>query len=239
MRIAVIPARGGSKRIPRKNIRPFAGQPVIAYSIAAAQKSGLFDYILVSTDDAEIAAVAQRQGAMVPFMRPPDISDDHSGTTEVIAHATRWALAQRWPLTAVCCIYATAPFLQPADLQRSLKLLASGPWFYSFPVTEFPSPVFRSFRIGDNGGLDMLYPEQYDARSQDLPRVYHDVGQFYWGRTDAWMAKHRLFDRQSIPLIIPRWRVQDIDTEDDWELAELMYETVRRRLPGNEETPRI
>lgn len=230
MRIAVIPARGGSKRIPRKNIRPFAGKPIIGYSIAAARESRVFDHILVSTDDAEIAAVAQNHGAEVPFMRPQELADDHTGTTDVIAHATAWALEQNWSLDAVCCIYATAPFLQPGDLQRGLELLESGPWLYAFSVTEFPSSIFRAFRLADKGGLEMLYPDQFETRSQDLPKVYHDAAQFSWGRPQAWTGRHRLFDRHSIPLILPRWRVQDIDTEDDWKQAEMIYETFQRKM---------
>jgi N-acylneuraminate cytidylyltransferase len=221
--IAVIPARGRSKRIPRKNIRDFCGKPMIAWSIEAAKISGLFDHIIVSTDDAEIAEVAKQWGAEVPFMRPAELSDDHAGTTEVIAHATQWALDQNLDLDAVCCIYATAPFIQVNDLKRGLAALESGDWAYAFTVTDFAAPIFRSFKQTAKGGIEMFYPEHFLTRSQDLPIALHDAGQFYWGRPLAWIDGKRVFDRGSIPVIIPRWRVQDIDTMEDWLRAELMF----------------
>ena len=223
MKIAVIPARGGSKRIPRKNIRDFCGKPMIAWSIEAARISGLFDHIIVSTDDAEIAQVAKQWGAEVPFMRPAELSDDHAGTTEVIAHATQWALNQNSDLDAVCCIYATAPFIQVDDLKRGLAALESGDWAYAFTVTDFAAPIFRSFKQTAEGGIEMFYPEHFLTRSQDLPVALHDAGQFYWGRPSAWIDGKRVFDRGSIPVVIPRWRVQDIDTMEDWLRAELMF----------------
>jgi pseudaminic acid cytidylyltransferase len=221
MKIAVIPARGGSKRIPRKNIKPFRGKPMIAWSIEAARDAGLFEHILVSTDDAEIADVARRHGAEVPFMRPAELSDDHAGTTEVIAHATRWAQAQGWPVAAVCCIYATAPFVRPEDLRRGLQALERDGWAYAFTATDYPAPIFRSFKSDERGGVEMFFPEHFKTRSQDLPRALHDAGQFYWGRPEAWTEGKRIFDRHSFALVVPRWRVQDIDDEQDWVRAEL------------------
>ena len=221
--IAVIPARGGSKRIPRKNIKPFGGKPMIAWSIEAARKSALFDHIIVSTDDAEIAEVSKQWGAELPFMRPAELSNDHAGTTEVIAHATQWALDQGWLVNAVCCIYATAPFVQADDLNRGLEALKGGEWAYAFAATEYPAPIFRSFRKLPSGGLEMFFPEHYLTRSQDLPTALHDAGQFYWGPPSAWLEGKRVFDKHSVPIGIPRWRVQDIDTEDDWLRAELMF----------------
>ena len=226
--IAVIPARGGSKRIPRKNIRPFHGKPMIAWSIEAAKSSGLFDHIIVSTDDAEIAEEAKRRGAEVPFMRPPELANDYAGTTEVIAHATRWALDQAWTVSAVCCIYATAPFIRVGDIKRGLVLLEAGDWAFSFPVTEYSSSIFRSFKQLPGGGLEMFFPEHYSARSQDLPRALHDAGQFYWGRPSAWLEGKRGFDRHSAPLLIPSWRVQDIDSEEDWVRAEMMFSAMEK-----------
>lgn len=223
MNLAIIPARGGSKRIPRKNIRAFCGKPMIAWSLAAATESGLFERIIVSTDDREVAATARAWGGEVPFERPPALADDYTGTTEVIAHATQWALAQGWSLDAVCCIYATAPFVRPADLHAGLGLLRGGNWAYSFTATGFASPIFRAFRQRSDGGLEMFFPEQFSSRSQDLPVALHDAGQFYWGRPDAWLTHKRIFDRESVPLLIPSWRVQDIDTEDDWIRAELIW----------------
>lgn len=220
--IAVIPARGGSKRIPRKNIKMFCGKPMIAWSIEAAKASGLFEHIIVSTDDAEIAAVAKAWGAEVPFMRPAELSNDYAGTTEVIAHATQWALEQGWPVTAVCCILATAPFIQIKDIKRGLELLDSGDWAYAIAVTNFAAPIFRSFREHPGGGVEMFFPEHFLTRSQDLPIALHDAGQFYWGRPAAWIEGKRGLDRYSALVKIPRWRVQDIDDDEDWKRAELL-----------------
>ena len=222
MKIAVIPARGGSKRIPRKNIKPFYGKPMIAWSIEAAKASGLFDRIIVSTDDNEIAAVARQWGAEVPFMRPPSLADDHAGTAPVIAHATRWAMDAGVDVDAVCCIYATAPFIQVTDLRQGLQELESGNWEYDFTATDFAAPIFRSFERVVEGGVQMFFPEHTLTRSQDLPVALHDAAQFYWGRTSAWLEEKRVFDRHTMPLIIPRWRVQDIDTPEDWERAETL-----------------
>jgi N-acylneuraminate cytidylyltransferase len=222
MKIAVIPARGGSKRIPRKNIKPFGGKPMIAWSIEAAKSSGLFERIIVSTDDAEIAEVAKKWGAEVPFMRPAELSNDYAATTEVIAHAAQWALDQGLDVKAVCCIYATAPFVVTDDLKRGWDALNSGDWDYAFTVTDFAAPIFRSFKQTPEGGLEMFFPEHFATRSQDLPAALHDAGQFYWGRPAAWLEGKRIFDRRSKPVVIPRWRVQDIDTPDDWERAEIL-----------------
>ena len=222
MNIAIIPARGGSKRIPRKNIKTFCGKPMIAWSIEAAKEANLFDRIIVSTDDEEIAKVAKKWGAEVPFMRPAELSNDFAGTTEVITHATKWAQDQGWPLEAVCCIYATAPFVRQNDLQRGLDALRSGPWAYAFTAAEYAAPVFRSFKQVESGGIEMFFPEHFSTRSQDLPMALHDAGQFYWGRPNAWLSGARIFDRHSTPVFIPRWRVQDIDTVDDWVRAEMM-----------------
>ena len=227
MKIAIIPARGGSKRIPRKNIKMFCGKPIIAWSIEAARTSGLFDHVLVSTDDAEIADVAKRWGAEVPFMRPANLSDDYAGTTEVIAHATQWALGQGWPVDAVCCIYATAPFVQADDMKRGLEALESGDWAYAFTVTDYAASIFRSFQKNMDGGIEMLFPEHFLTRSQDLPTALHDAGQFYWGRASAWMDGKRIFDRHSMPIMIPRWRVEDIDEQDDWIRAELSFNQLK------------
>lgn len=229
MKIAVIPARGGSKRIPRKNIKPFCGKPMIAWSIEAAKSSGLFEHIIVSTDDAEIAEVAKQWGAEVPFMRPEELSNDHAGTTPVIAHATQWALDQGFDVTAVCCLYATAPFVQIDDLKSGWEELNSGDWDYAFTATDFAAPIFRSFKQTAEGGVEMFFPEHFTTRSQDLPVALHDAGQFYWGRTAAWLEDRRIFDRRSKPVMIPRWRVQDIDTPDDWERAEILAPVIMGR----------
>lgn len=200
---------------------------MLAWSIDAARASTLFDHVLVSTDDREIATVARDWKAEVPFVRPDELSDDHAGTTEVVGHATSWALTNGWPLSAVCCIYATAPFVQPADLRRGLDALESGDWDFAFSVTEFPSSIFRSFRQLPEGGLEMFFPEQFQTRSQDLPIALHDAGQFYWGRPDAWVGHKPIFGRRSVPVFIPHWRVQDIDSEDDWRRAELLRQVIQ------------
>lgn len=229
MRIAVIPARGGSKRVPRKNIRDFCGRPMIAWSIDAARESGLFDHILVSTEDAEIADIARHWGAEVPFVRPAELSSDHAGTTEVVAHAARWACDQGWPVTAVCCVCATAPFLSVRDIEQGLQAIESGKWEYSFAVTDFASPIFRAFKRHSTGGVEMIFPEHFPTRSQDLPTALHDAGQFYWGRTGAWLEDKQIFAPHSLPIMIPRWRVQDIDSEDDWVRAELVAPAIMKR----------
>lgn len=229
MNIAVIPARGGSKRIPRKNIKNFLGKPMIAWSIEIAIASGLFDQIIVSTDDLEIAEVARNYGAEVPFLRPADLSNDYAGTTEVIAHATQWLIDQGLVVSTVCCIYATAPFVQVKDMIRGLQALECGSWSYAFSATDFAAPIFRAFTENPDGGIDMFFPEHFLTRSQDLPRALHDAGQFYWGRPSAWLEGKRIFDRHSIPIIIPRWCVQDIDNQEDWIRAEMIAPTIINR----------
>lgn len=222
MRIAVIPARGGSKRIPRKNIKEFCGKPMISWSISAALESEVFDKVIVSTDDDEISRIAIEFGAEVPFKRPDQLSNDFAGTSEVIAHAASWCLNEGMDIKEVCCIYATAPFVQSLDIREGLKLLQSGEWAFSFSATDFAAPIFRSFKQSESGGVTMFFPEYYSTRSQDLPLALHDAGQFYWGRLDSWMNGKRFFEPHSIPLILPRWRVQDIDNIEDWNRAEIM-----------------
>lgn len=229
MKIAVIPARGGSKRIPRKNIKSFCGEPMIAWSIKAAKSSGLFEHIIVSTDDEEIAEVAKQWGAEVPFLRPEVLSNDYAGTTPVVAHATQWALDQGLDVSAVCCIYATAPFIQEGDLKLGWEALNTGDWDYAFTVTDFAAPIFRSFKQTAKGGIEMFFPEHFSTRSQDLPVALHDAGQFYWGRPAAWLEGKRIFDQYSKPIMIPRWRVQDIDTEEDWKRAEILAPVIMDR----------
>ncbi len=229
MRMAVIPARGGSKRIPRKNIMPFNGKPMIAWSIEAAKSSGLFDRVIVSTDDSEIAEVSRYLGAEVPFTRPEELSNDFAGTTEVIAHAAKWAIDPGMNLTSVCCIYATEPFIRIEDLKSGCEALDSGDCDYAFTVTDFSAPIFRSFKQTEQGGLEMFFPEHFSTRSQDLPLALHDAGQFYWGRPDAWIQGKCIFDNRSKPILIPRWRVQDIDTSEDWDRAEILAPAIMGR----------
>lgn len=227
-KIAILPARGGSKRIPRKNIREFCGKPIIAWAIEAAHSSNCFDQIIVSTDDPNIAAVAREANAEVPFMRPAELADDYTGTTAVVRHALSTLIEQGLSPDLVCCIYATAPFLQPGDIQQGLEILAATGCDYVFSVTTFPFPIQRALKIMDNGRLGMFHPEHLLTRSQDLEEAYHDAGQFYWGRTSAWLAEKPIFGPNSCPVVLPRYRVQDIDTEEDWVRAEYMFEALKR-----------
>lgn len=223
MRMAVIPARGGSKRIPRKNIKHFAGKPMIAWSIEAALESGCFDRVLVSTDDEEIADMAQSLGAEVPFVRPPELSDDHTGTTPVMAHAIHWQGQNGVPAAQVCCIYATAPFIQAQDIQTGLAQLQSSDADYAFSVTSYAFPIQRAIRITSEQRVEMFQPDQFNSRSQDLEEAWHDAGQFYWGKAAAWLAQTPVFSKHSCPVYLPRHRVQDIDTPEDWVRAEWMF----------------
>ena len=226
MRLAVIPARGGSKRIPRKNIRPFGGKPIIAWSIEAALHSGCFDRVVVSTDDAEIADVARGHGAEVPFLRPPALADDHAGTLAVMRHAVEACAVDR-ATGRVCCIYATAPFLRAEDLRRGLQVLEEAGTDYAFSVTSFAFPIQRALRLTPAGRVEMLDPAQFATRSQDLEEAWHDAGQFYWGRAAAWLDEAPLFGHGAAPVILPRHRVEDIDTPEDWVRAEWLFRAMQ------------
>ena len=197
---------------------------MIAWTNEAALATGCYDHVIVSTDDAEIADVARAHGAEVPFMRPPELSDDHTGTTPVVAHAVGWMGQHVGPVEFACCLYATAPFVQAQDLRHSLAVLQRSGAQYEFTVTNFAAPIQRSFRITDHQRIEMFNPAQFNTRSQDLEEAYHDAGQFYWGRTQAWLAATPLFSQASAPIVLPRYRVQDIDTQDDWIRAEMMFE---------------
>jgi N-acylneuraminate cytidylyltransferase len=232
MRLAVIPARGASKRIPRKNIRTFCGLPMIAWSIRAALESECFDHVIVSTDDAEIAAIAQEYGAETPFVRPQDLSNDHAGTMPVIAHAISWHEERGQRPDFVCCLYATAPFVRADDLRRGLAVLEGTGADFAFSVTSFAFPIQRAIRMTPSGRVEMFQPEHFQTRSQDLEEAWHDAGQFYWGRAEAWLADKPLFGPGSAPVILPRHRVQDIDTQEDWERAELMFEALNQTDSG-------
>ena len=225
MNIAVIPARGGSKRIPRKNIREFCGQPMIARSIHAAINSKCFEKIIVSTDDKEIAEVAENLGAEVPFMRPKSLSDDRTGTVPVIKHALEWALAEGLSVERACCIYATAPFISHEDIVLGLSLLKNQSRDYAFSVTSFPFPIQRAIKLDEDGFVEMIDPERFHVRSQDLVEGWHDAGQFYWGMVDAWLNEKVIFDN-AVGIKLPRYRVQDIDTEEDWVRAEVMFKVL-------------
>lgn len=224
--VAVIPARGGSKRIPRKNIRPFAGKPVIGYSIETALQSNLFDRVVVSTDDEEIAEVSRSFGAETPFLRPQKLADDFTGTNDVVKHCLQWLRDSRYPVDIACCIYATSPFLRIEYLKKGYELLISSGKSFAFTVTTFPFPVQRAIRITKEGTVEAIFPENNFVRSQDLQEAYHDAGQFYWGKANAFLNNEVIYSPASVPVILPRHLVQDIDTLEDWQRAELMFKAL-------------
>lgn len=226
--IAIIPARGGSKRIPRKNIKDFFGKPLIAYSIEAALESKLFDKIIVSTDDEEIANVAKKYGAEVPFIRPKELSDDFTGTEDVVKHALEWLKEGGETFEFACTIYATAPLLQSKYLVEGYNALKTSTAVNVFSATSMPYPIQRTFKINDEGRCEMFTPEHYMTRSQDLEEAYQDAGQFYCTKTDQ-TSNEIMFSKDSIPIILPRHLVQDIDTLEDWKRAEVMYKVMKEQ----------
>ena len=225
--IAIIPARGGSKRIPRKNIKDFYGKPLIAYSIEVALASKLFEKVVVSTDDEEIAKIAKEYGVVIPFLRPKELSDDFTGTDDVTNHAIRYLKNQGENYKYVCTIYATAPLLQKEYLIEGFEKLKNSTAINAFSVTSMPFPIQRTFKLTDEGRCEMFMPEHYMSRSQDLEEAYQDAGQFYWKKLDV-KSEEIMFGKDSIPIILPRHLVQDIDTLEDWERAEVMYEVIQR-----------
>ena len=229
MKLCVIPARGGSKRIPRKNIKAFCGLPMIAYSIKAALASNCFDEVIVSTDDAEIAEVAMSYGATAPFVRPEELSNDFAGTLPVIKHAIEWFDEQGKPPTEVCCLYATAPFIQAESLVKAYQQMLTSKAEYCFSVTSFAFPIQRAIKLNSEQRIEMFSSENFAKRSQDLEEAYHDAGQFYWGTAGAWKQQKPLFSDIASPFILPRYLVQDIDTPEDWQRAELMYQVLQQQ----------
>ncbi len=228
MNIVIIPARGGSKRIYRKNIQNFCGKPIIYWPIKIAQKSKLFDKIIVSTDDREIAEIAKSLGAETPFYRPTKLSDDYCGVSPVLSHAILWLENKSYEIENVCCVYPTSVFLNKKDLIKGFDILTAGGWSYVFSATKFSYPIFRSFKKRGKAGVEMLFPEYYDSRSQDLPNAYHDAAQFYWAKPTTWKKEEKIFDKNSFPIIIPNWRVQDIDEEQDFKRAELLFKFLKK-----------
>lgn len=223
--VAIIPARGGSQRIPRKNLKLFNGEPMIVGSIRTALVSGLFERVVVSTDDVEIADVARAHGAEVPFMRPAELADAFTGTAAVIQHALG-ALEQSYDFA--CCVYATAPLLQARFLRQGFEALqAAADKSYAFSVCGFGFPIQRALLIRPDGSLDAMHPEYREVRSQDLPAAYQDAGQFYWGRSEAWLRGDVIFSSQSLPVVLPRHLVQDIDNDEDWLRAEYLHAALK------------
>lgn len=221
--IALIPARGGSKRVPKKNIRNFLGKPIIAYTIEAAKESGCFDRIIVSTDCPEIKEVALSLGVEVPFQRPDDIADDFSTAIDVIKHTITWLKEEKVEFDLICCLYATAPFMRSSDIILGHEKLTNSPNAdYAVTVTSFPFPIQRGVMI-KNDRMEMFQPEHFLTRSQDLEESYHDAAQIYWGRPDAFLNDIPVLSKQAIPIVLPRHLVQDIDTEEDWVRAEMLF----------------
>lgn len=227
MNIAIIPARGGSKRIPRKNVKPFFGKPMIAWPIEAALRANLFSHVVVSTDDEEIAEVAVRYGATVPFRRPSELASDYTPTVPVISHAITELETRGCKFDLVCCLYATAPFVTAADLRRGFEQISAKPDAeFVIPVTAYPFPIKRSLKIAEDGSLKMFWPEHELTRSQDLEPAYHDAGQFYWGTKQAFTTRRGFFNTCAYPVVLPRYRVNDIDTDEDWERAEKLFQVI-------------
>lgn len=229
MKIAVIPARGGSKRIPRKNIKTFRGVPMIAWAIRAATASGLFDEVVVSTDDEEIRECANQYGALTPFIRPDSLSDDHTPTAPVVEHAVKECQSMGWRIEHVCCIYPSVPLLASSDLIRAYDLLVAEKSNFVYPVTEFAHPIQRAMSQTSTGHMRFIDPGAELTRTQDLETTYHDAGQFYWGTLAAWLGKLKMHS-EGIGIHIPNWRVVDIDNHDDWKRAELLSYVLQNDL---------
>jgi pseudaminic acid cytidylyltransferase len=240
MKLAVIPARGGSKRIPRKNIKLFNGKPMIAWSIEAALQSQMFDQVIVSTDDEEIASVARQCGAAVPFIRPATLADDHTGTSAVVRHAIQWITQHQWCTdlghpTKVACIYATAPLLSASLLRDAMALWQQYPQLdYIFSGCRFSFPIQRALYREPTGAVMPVQPESIGKRSQDLPETFHDAGQFYLGTAESWVACRPVFSKSSYLYELPQYLVQDIDTIDDWQRAELLHQLLLQRAQRTE-----
>ena len=224
----MIPARGGSKRIPRKNIKVFGGKPMIAHAITAAKESGLFDHVIVTTDDDEIAKIAREWGGETPFMRPADLADDNTPTVPVIANAIKVCKDFGWDIELICCIYPGVPFIQIDDIKGALALLKKSGADYCFPVTEFPSAIQRALKRDSNGRMMPFYTQYELTRTQDLEPAFYDAGQFCWGTAQAWLS-NPLIHSGGVGYQIPNWRVVDIDTTEDWKRAEVLFNSLSHR----------
>jgi pseudaminic acid cytidylyltransferase len=227
--VIIIPARGGSKRIPRKNIRMFAGKPMIAHAIEAALAARVADRVIVSTESEEIAHVARTWGAEVPFLRPLELADDHTPTSPVIIHVLDELEKIEYTPDYVCCLYATTPLVQTRYIREGFEMIRSGDAESVVTVSKYPSSIWRAIKINKQGNLEMIWPEYQLARSQDLPESYHDAGQFYWARVPEYRLRKNFLGKACKPIILPRFLVQDIDTPEDWETAELMFTVMQAR----------
>lgn len=227
MNVAIIPARSGSKRIINKNVKDFLGKPIIQYSIEAALASELFDKVIVSTDSKEIALIAESSGAEIPFMRPDNLSDDHTATAPVIKHALEELTSSGFNVNYACCIYATAPLISIDDLKEGYDVINKNDCSSCFSITTFAFPILRSLIVEIDGTLKMNWPENELVRSQDLPESYHDAGQFYWLNVEKFLKSPSLYYKDSRGVILKRNHVQDIDTIEDWEMAEQIFKNIK------------
>ena len=224
MNIAVIPARGGSKRIPRKNIKMFHGLPIIAYAINTARESEIFDEIIVSTEDEEIAEIAESFGASIPWMRAKELSDDHATTVSVMQDVVIKLKSERSGLENVCCIYPATPLLKPNLISQGLQILKGGNWSYVFSGAKTREHPQRFFSLETSKRIKMLFPEHEESRTQDIENFYHDAGQFYWGRESSWESGLPIFTSESTIVEMPSKLAVDIDTPEDWHYAESLFE---------------
>ena len=229
MIVAIIPARGGSKRIPRKNVKNFFGKPIIGWTINIVKKSKIFDKIIVSTNDKRIASIAKKYNAEVPFNRPSRLAGNKSSTSDVVIHAISWLQKKGYKPKEVCCIYPTSSLMQVNDLKDSFKDLKSGKWEYVFSATTFDYSIYRAIKNNKKKQLGMVFPKLYNNRSQDLQEAYHDAGQFYWGSVKTWLNKKKIFGKNSKMTLLPRWRVQDVDDMYDWKKAEIIFRILRKK----------
>ena len=229
MIVAIIPARGGSKRIKGKNIKSFCGKPIISFPIIAAKKTKLFDKIIVSTDSKKIASIARKLNVEVPFLRPAKLSGGNISTSAVVSHAVKWLKKKGKSPTAICCIYPTAVFATPKYIIKSYKEFKKGKWNFVFLGSLIPSRILRSFKKLKDKGIKMIFPKNYNVRSQDLKPLYYDTGQFYWGKTKAWMKEVSILGNSSTIVTVPWNQVCDIDTLQDWKEAQKIYKIVRKK----------
>ena len=228
--LAIIPARGGSKRIPRKNIKDFLGKPIIAYSIEAALKSNLFDEVMVSTDDQEIAQVALKYGAKVPFLRSSENANDNATIYDAIKEVMAYYSKQGCTSNIISCIFATAPFINEKILKQGFNKVIKQGFDSAFTIQKFNYPIFRALQKNENGNLEMFWNEYLNTRSQDLPDAFHDAGQFYIAKTSALLSEKTFFTKNSVGIELSTEEALDIDTEEDWRFAEILYKTLKSRL---------
>lgn len=227
MNICLIPARGGSKRILGKNIKEFNGKPIIAYSIEAAIKSGCFDRIIVSTDDKEIAEFANHFGAETPFIRPAELANDFIGTIPVTKHAIQWLKENKCTPDYVCCLYATVPFITANLISESFNKIFKSKFEFIFAVTNYPAPIKRAIKINNQDRVEMINPDHYNTRTQDFEEFYFDAGQLCWGKSYSWEREESVIGPNTSTIILPSYLVNDIDTEEDWRKAEIMYRVLK------------